>query len=529
MAIQLKRSGEWDTVYVMIKLYNHSFRRTFAFSLLAGLLWFSFIAAITQEVYDNSFLGAAFIGLISPLLGFVFLLKLPQGSWYQQLAIEIGVLCAGIGLVCLLYSYVYSLILASLHESIVPEVFYISIAVCLFSHLAVRIFARPYQFWQSIRNKRLVWEITHAQLRFILLGVVLLFIAIMLFSFFSTRSFYPIPGYSWFVNALSLTVIYAGFLGIITGVLLLLLIFPAIAISYFTARRITKRLEHLMLASNAIQQGDYSKRVPIEGEDEVAKLQANFNAMAEELENSLSQLKSERDAVASLLESRRRLFANVSHELRTPVATIRLLLEQAQKEQSIDKLALIEGDILRLQRLIDDVFILVQADNRQLVYKLEAQNPIPILESLLIGMKQQAWLSKKVEISLECSAPIPLVMVDKERLEQIVLNLLRNAIRHTPPGGFVAICIRPKSTTVEFELCDTGEGIAQADLPYVWERFYRGDPSQTADSQGLGLGLALVKEMLEAMNGSISVESSPNMGTCFRFSLPACDNFATNT
>lgn len=513
----------------MIKLYNYSFGRAFLLSLLAGLLWFSFIAAITQDVYDNGFFGSLFIGIISPLLTFVFLLKLPKGRWWEQFALEIGFLFASFMLICLLYIYIYALIQALIQEPLVREALYISFAVSLFSHLAVRIFARPYQFWQSIRNKRLVWEITHAQLRFILLGVVLLFIALLLFSFFSTLSFYPVPAYSWFVNALSLTVIYAGFLGIITGVLLLLLIFPAIAISYFTARRITKRLEHLILASNAIQHGDYSKRVQIEGEDEVAKLQANFNTMAEELENSLSQLKSERDSVAKLLESRRRLFANISHELRTPVATIRLLLEQAQKEQDNDKLALIEGEVLRLQRLIDDVFILVQADNRQLIYKLEAQNPIPILESLLIGMKQQAWLSKKVDISLECSAPIPLMMVDKERFEQIVLNLLRNAIRHTPPGGFVAIRIHSKSSAVEFELCDTGEGIAEADLPYIWERFYRGEPSQTADSQGLGLGLALVKEMLEAMNGSISVESSPNIGTCFRFSLPACDNFATNT
>ena len=525
----MKLSGGWDTACAMNKLlYHHSFVRSYGFSFLLGLLWFSFIVAITENVYENGFYGAAFIGTISPLLFFVFLLKLPQGRWWQQLLYEIGVLVAGMTLVCLLNLYLYSLIFASLHESIDAVSIYISLLVSFFSHLAVRVFARPYQFWQSIRNKRLVWEITHAQLRFILLGIVLLFIALMLFSLVTMLGYYPIESYTWFVNALSLTILYAGAFGIITGVLLLVLIFPAIAISYFTARRIVNRLEQLILASNAIREGDYSNRVKIEGEDEVAKLQANFNAMAEELENSLSQLKSERDSVASLLESRRRLFANISHELRTPIATIRLLLEQAQKEQNSDKLALIEGDVLRLQRLIDDVFVLVQADNRQIAYKLEAQNPVPILEALLSGLRQQAWQSKKVDISLECASPVPNVMLDKERFEQIVLNLLRNAIRHTPPGGFVVLRIHPKSSTVEFEVCDTGEGISEADLPYIWERFYRGEQSRSAEAQGLGLGLALVKEMLEAMNGSISVESSPNMGSCFRFNLPCCDNFVTN-
>jgi signal transduction histidine kinase len=526
--MRLKQCGEWDTACAMIKLlYEYPFARAYSFSFLLGVLWFTFIAAMTENIYDNAFYGAAFIGIISPLLCFVFLLKLPQGRWWQKLAFEICVLFAGMALVCLLNLYIYCLIVASLHESIVVETFYSSLALSFFSHLAVRIFARPYQFWLSIRNKRLVWEITHAQLRFILLGVVLLFIAVVLFTHISMLNFYPTVTYTWFVNAVSLTILYAGSFGIITGILLLVLIFPAIAISYFTARRITHRLEQLILSSNAIRGGDYSNRVKIEGEDEVAKLQANFNAMAEELESSLTQLKSERDAVASLLESRRRLFANISHELRTPIATIRLLLEQAQKEQNSDKLALIEADILRLQRLIDDVFVLVQADNRQLIYKLEAQNPMPILEELLSGVRQQAWQSKKVDISLECAAPVPNVMLDKERLEQIVLNLLRNAVRHTPPGGFVVLRVNPKSSTVEFEVCDTGAGIAEADLPYIWERFYRGEQSRLAETQGLGLGLALVKEMLEAMNGSISVDSSPNIGTCFRFSLPHCDNFAT--
>jgi signal transduction histidine kinase len=509
-------------------LYHHSFARAYSFSFLLGFLWFSFIAIITQDVRDNGFFGAAFIGIISPLLCFVFLLKLPSGRWWKQLALEMAYLVAGMALVVLLYGYIYSLILSSIGEAIVKEAFYISFVVSFLSHLAVRVFARPYQFWQSIRNKRLVWEITHAQLRFILLGVVLLFVAILLFTFFSTLSFYPVPAYSWFVNALSLAVIYAGFLGIITGVLLLVLIFPAIAISYFTARRITNRLEQLIMASNAIREGQYSSRVTIEGEDEVAKLQANFNAMAEELETSLDALKSERDSVAGLLESRRRLFANVSHELRTPIATIRLLLEQAQKEQDSEKLALIAGDVLRLQRLIDDVFVLVQADNQQLAYTLEAQNPIPILESLLGGLRHQAWEAKKVELSLECGSAIPFVMVDKERFEQIVINLLRNAIRHTPPGGFVMLRVHEKSENVEFEVCDTGEGISETDLPYIWERFYRGEQSRIAEAQGLGLGLALVKEMLEAMNGSISVESSAHTGTCFRFLLPRCDSFATN-
>lgn len=508
-------------------LYHHSFLAAFTIALSIGFVWFTFLVATTHNIYNQGFFGAVFIGIISPLLTFVFLLRLPTGKWWQRIFYEFTMALASLVLMALLYLYIYSLIIYTVQDTLVAEAFYICLIVGVFSHVSVRIFARPFVFWNSIRNKRLVWEITNAQLQFVLLGVIVVFFTVIVIAFVPAFQFIGMDSYTWFFNITSLVIIYAGFLGILAGIALFILILPAIVISYFTARRITQRLEKLILASQAIRRGFYETRIEVAGEDEVTQLQRDFNSMAAELETALFQLKNERDAVANVLESRRRLFADISHELRTPLATIRLYLEKLKKDTTSENLHIIENDVLRLQRLIDDVFILAQADSRQLTYHIEAQNITTVLESIVQSSKPQAWQAKRVDVLLEYEPTLPLIMVDKERLEQVLLNLLRNAIRHTAPGGLVVVSAKALSETIEIEVRDTGEGIAPEDLPHIWERFYRAEESRIAEPQGLGLGLPLVKEMLEAMGGSISVETIPKEGTCFRFRLPRCDNSAT--
>lgn len=511
----------------MIKLlYHHSFLVAYTIALSGGFIWFTFLYATTHDIPNNGFFGSVFIGVISPVLTFVFLLRLPSGKYWQRIFYEFSMAWASFTLMALLYLYIHSLI-NTVPDDLVIETLYITLIIGAFSHVAVRLFGRPYVFWRTIWGRRLVWQITNAQLQFVLLGVIAVFFTVIILAFIPLFQLEGMDAYAWFISIISLVIIYAGFLGIITGVALFILILPAIAVAYFTAKRITQRLENLIQASQAIRRGFYETRVEIAGEDEVTQLQHDFNSMAAELETALLQLQNERDAAANILESRRRLFANISHELRTPLSTIRLYLEKVKKENHSENLAIIEQDVLRLQRLIDDVFILAQADSRQLNYQIEPQDITLVLERLIQSSKQQAWQSKKVDVLLEFVPTLPLVLVDKERFEQIVLNLLRNAVRHTPPGGFVVVSVKTLSDALEFEVRDTGEGILPEDLPYIWERFYRAEESRLSEPQGLGLGLPLVKEMVEAMGGNIRVESIPNQGSCFRFSLPRCDNFAT--
>ena len=252
-------------------------------------------------------------------------------------------------------------------------------------------------------------------------------------------------------------------------------------------------------------------------------MQADFNTMAETLEQALTDLQAERDAVAELLESRRMLFAGISHELRTPVATLRSYLEASRRQVGEDQqadLAIMEREVLRLQRMIDDVFTLARTDVDQLRIDSQPVEPGALAARTVQAIKWQAWQAKKVDIVLEHQPSLPLIRVDETRLEQIMYNLLRNAVRHTPPGGLVSVVVMPEADMVRINVRDTGSGIADVDLPHIWERFYRADAVRAEDQDGSGLGLALVKELTEAMGGRVGVETSPGEGSCFCVWLP---------
>jgi len=134
-----------------------------------------------------------------------------------------------------------------------------------------------------------------------------------------------------------------------------------------------------------------------------------------------------------------------------------------------------------------------------------------------------------VEVVAEVAPDLPLALVDSNRLNQVLQNLLHNGIRHTPPGGIVAISASADAERVLLQVKDTGEGIAADDLPHIWERFYRSDRARMQSASGSGLGLALVKELTEAMGGSVSVESTPGKGSCFTVAVPRATDLAPNS
>jgi signal transduction histidine kinase len=241
--------------------------------------------------------------------------------------------------------------------------------------------------------------------------------------------------------------------------------------------------------------------------------------MAEKLEATLADLKSERDTVTRVLQSRRDLIANVSHELRTPVATLQAAIEttldkwqDSTPDEVRHKLGIMDAEVKQLSVLIDDLFTLAQADVNNLSVVCMSIQLTPLIQQVVDIFAPLAWNSTRVEVTADLPADLSPVQADAMRLQQVLLNLLRNGARHTPPGGIVAIMAEEEDATVRIEVRDTGEGIDPNDLPHIWERFYRG---KQAAADSAGLGLALVKELVEAMDGSIGVESEIGQGSRF--------------
>ncbi len=302
---------------------------------------------------------------------------------------------------------------------------------------------------------------------------------------------------------------------------------PSALFSHLVARGTTRRIEALAAATTRLRAGDYRARVPVEGEDEVARLQEDFNALAVDLDATLRALQGERDRVAALLTARQDLIAGVSHELRAPVATLRGYLESARRQWNgappptlPQDMEVMERETIRLQALIDDLFTLARAD----VARLDLHR-VPTDIGLLVhrcvdALVPLAWQGGKVEVVAHVAPDSPLALVDARRLEQVLQNLLHNAIRHTPPGGIVAVVVAAEPAAMVVQVRDTGEGIAAADLPHIWERFYRTDHARQHIGSGTGLGLALVRELTEAMGGTVAVDSVLGDGACFTLRLP---------
>jgi signal transduction histidine kinase len=299
----------------------------------------------------------------------------------------------------------------------------------------------------------------------------------------------------------------------------------AAVFSFWVARRTTRRLVELARTTGRMRRGEYDARVPVQGEDELARLQTDFNSMAEALERTLRDLQTERDRVQGVLLSRRELVVGISHDLRTPVATIRALLEAGRKPGSTvpdsSNLETMEREIIRLQGLIDELFKVSQAEVDQLTLDLRPTQVRELIQQRVAAVAPLAWQSGRVQVSADAPESLPAAMADRTRLEQAVSNLLHNAVRHTPPGGVVIVRADSGPAGVRIVVQDTGVGVDSEDLPRIWERYYRGHHAQ--EDAGAGIGLALVREYTEAMGGTVSVESIRGQGSSFSICLPRAE------
>jgi signal transduction histidine kinase len=283
----------------------------------------------------------------------------------------------------------------------------------------------------------------------------------------------------------------------------------AVAISLLVSARIVTPVRQMLAASRRIAAGHYAERVPAAGHDELAALAAEFNTMAGELEAA------EHRRVA--------LIGDVAHELRTPLATIEGYTEgvlDGVVAPSEETWALIHDEVGRLTRLVGDLQELSRAEARQLALHTQPIAPGELIARAQARLAPQ-YDEKGVALITEVSSELPAVQADPDRILQVLVNLLGNALRATPAGGQVRVRARLERDALVVEVCDTGVGIAPEHLPHLFERFYRVDKARSRTLGGHGIGLTISKALVEAHGGQLWAASDGlGSGATFTFTLP---------
>ncbi len=287
-----------------------------------------------------------------------------------------------------------------------------------------------------------------------------------------------------------------------------------------SSRNVGGRVQQLSRAAEALAAGQLSQRVAVGGEDEVASLATSFNAMASQLEETMSRVETERARAVMALDANRQLVANVSHELRTPVALIRGQLEGSAEEAGDERIQMALRETDRLEHLIDDLFELARAEAAALKVEIADFDAGKLVHEAVSPLVEPARREASVSVFIEAPATGRFARGDRQRLVRVLQNVVRNAVRHTPEGGLILVRLTQDSDAVTISVSDTGEGIAAEDLPHIFDRFYRGDASRNRALGGAGLGLAIAREFVEAMGGTITADSCPT-GTTISVSLAA--------
>jgi signal transduction histidine kinase len=281
----------------------------------------------------------------------------------------------------------------------------------------------------------------------------------------------------------------------------------AILLAFMLSRRILGPVEALTAAVRKMESGDLSQRVPVRSSDEIAELTRAFNGMAESLEENEA--------------SRKRLLGDVAHELRAPLTNLQCQIEAVRDGLAApDDAAMrsLHEETLLLGRLVNDIQDLALAEAGRLPLHPERVHTPAAVDSALNAV---APLAQERGVALRTSAAgSPDVHADPARLAQILRNLLANAIAATPPGGSIEVGGGAEDGMAWIAVTDTGRGISPEHLPRVFDRFYRADQDRARATGGAGLGLSIVKQLVEAQGGHVAVESEVGRGSTFRFTLP---------
>jgi signal transduction histidine kinase len=286
----------------------------------------------------------------------------------------------------------------------------------------------------------------------------------------------------------------------------------SLIVALFLAYRIMRPINELTRAAEQLGKGDLTQRVQVHGNDEFAMLGRTFNQMAESLKNAE--------------ESRRAMTADIAHELRNPLAVQRANLEALQDgiyPLTAENLEPVIEQNLLLNRLVDDLRTLAMADAGQLELDL-SQVDLLSLTNRVIERHQPGTLEQGVILTLD-SDPTDSenryeIVADAMRVEQILGNLISNALRYSPEGGKIRIRLAETPESVRLTIYDGGPGIPEEALPYIFDRFYRADRSRSRTDGGSGLGLAIARQLTEAHGGMLTAANHPEGGAVFTLSLP---------
>lgn len=285
----------------------------------------------------------------------------------------------------------------------------------------------------------------------------------------------------------------------------------SLAVAVLLARRVSRSLHAVSTAAALLASGRFDARVPD------PRLGADFDALASSFNSMAGRL-------AESEELRRRLLGDVAHELRTPVATLGAYLdglEDGVVDLGSQTIAVLRGQGARLTRLADDLAAVTSAEAPNTSLDLTRTAPCVLLHSAASSAQASAARAG-VELLVDCAEDLPTILVDHDRMGQVLGNLVDNALRHTPDGGSVTLAGRRRPGGVLLSVTDTGSGIAAEHLLRVFERFYRVDTARSRTDGGSGIGLAVVKALVEAHGGRVvALSDGPGRGTRIEVQLPA--------
>lgn len=263
-------------------------------------------------------------------------------------------------------------------------------------------------------------------------------------------------------------------------------------------------------ALERIARGDFSVRLTNAFED---------NQMVSQLANSVNKMALELDQMENM---RQEFISNVSHEIQSPLTSIRGFAQALENDQLTNEerhhyLSIIEEESTRLSRITEDLLRLASLESDKVKFEPKSYRLDQQIRSLILACEPQ-WMEKRLnmDVSLE---EVP-ITADEDLLSQVWMNLIHNSIKFTPPAGSIKVILHPRGDQVEFRISDTGIGISEADQQRIFERFYKADKSRTNSGGGSGLGLSIVKKIVDLHKGTIAVESIAGVGTTFIVSLP---------
>ncbi|WP_408008996.1 sensor histidine kinase [Pseudalkalibacillus sp. A8] len=282
-------------------------------------------------------------------------------------------------------------------------------------------------------------------------------------------------------------------------------------VSYFVAKKLSNPLVQMRHAAERMATGDWKTRIHMKNKDEISELAGSFNDLAQQLEKQ------------EIL--RKNMTADIAHELRTPLATLKSHMEAFEDgiwDPTRERLGSCTEEINRLIHLISDLGQLNNMDSPEFELHLERVSIENVITQSMDAV-HSAFIRKNITLAREVLKDASMY-IDQERMIQVLINLLMNALKYTPPGGKVTVTAEKKNRSILIAVNDNGAGMNEESIKRAFERFYRGDPSRNRRSGGSGIGLAIVKRLVEAHGGQVWIDSKFKIGTTVYVQLPLSDH-----